>query len=339
MTRISGALLLLVLVGLMAQPVEARPEFFMQFQSDPLRNVEMDTCGVCHQNPAGGGPRNDFGVTFAAAGFQITPLMRASYPDRFTVTTLDTGRTPTTGEPNVVSRIYLSNPDDELMVVEFLAIDADNALLPPTRQLVSLLGGAVGGGEDEAPENAMSFFITSEGPGDGANLGGLAGADAHCQTLAEAAGHMGRTWHAYLSTSFDGEPAINAGDRIGGGPWYNANGLLVARGVLDLHSDANRLSKMGSLNERGEVVNGRGDDPNRHDILTGTLINGTAAIDMNCSNWTSNGEGAALLGHHDREGGGDNGTSWNSAHASRSCSQADLQATGGDGLFYCFAID
>jgi hypothetical protein len=192
-------------------------------------------------------------------------------------------------------------------------------------------------------EKSLSFFITSAGPGDGANLGGLEGADQHCQKLAEAAGAGNRTWHAYLSTSAsDGGQAVNARDRIGKGPWYNAKGVQVAADVDDLHSDNNKLSKENSLTEKGEVVNGRGDDPNRHDILTGSQLDGTAmAVEPNatCQNWTSNGEGSAQLGHHDRQGGGDNPTSWNSAHGSKGCSQENLQGTGGDGLFYCFAID
>lgn len=189
---------------------------------------------------------------------------------------------------------------------------------------------------------AMSFFITSAGPGDGANLGGLAGADKHCQTLAEAAGSTGRTWRAYLSAAAaDGQPAVNARDRIGTGPWYNAKGVKVADDVAMLHSDNNQLSKENSLTEKGEVVNGRGDTPNRHDILTGTALDGTLATgdtNLTCDNWTSNAEtGSAMVGHHDRTGGGANPTSWHAAHPSRGCSQANLRATGGDGLFYCFA--
>jgi hypothetical protein len=189
---------------------------------------------------------------------------------------------------------------------------------------------------------SMSFFITSAGPGNGADLGGLAGADRHCQMLAEAVGAGGHTWHAYLSTSAaNGQPAVNARDRIGQGPWYNAKGVLVAQNVADLHSDNNKLSKENSLNEKGEVVNGRGDDPNRHDILTGSQLDGTAYDqDHTCSNWTSSSsEGSARVGHHDRQGGGEHPTSWNSAHDSRGCSQENLRGTGGDGLFYCFAID
>jgi hypothetical protein len=191
-----------------------------------------------------------------------------------------------------------------------------------------------------AQSSNMSFFITSKGPGDGANLGGLAGADAHCAALAEAAGVTGKTWRAYLSTT--GSGGVNARDRIGSGPWYNAKGVQVAASVADLHSDNNKLSKENSISETGDVINGRGDDPNRHDILTGSKMDGTAmsgSDDTTCSNWTSNGEGSALVGHHDRQGGGDNPTSWNQAHPSRGCSQENLIGTGGDGLFYCFAID
>jgi hypothetical protein len=188
----------------------------------------------------------------------------------------------------------------------------------------------------------MSFFLTSEGPGNGANLGGLAGADAHCRRLAEAAGAMGRTWRAYLSTQGrDGQPAVHARDRIGRGPWHNARGARVAGGVAELHSESTGLNKENSITERGETVNGRGDTPNRHDILTGSQADGTAfavSEDRTCAGWTSGGEGSAQVGHHDRQGGGQAPTSWNSAHASRGCSQENLRATGGDGLFYCFAI-
>ncbi len=191
-----------------------------------------------------------------------------------------------------------------------------------------------------AQDNAMSFFITSAGPGDGANLGGLDGADAHCQMLAEAAGSTGRTWRAYLSQS--GGMAVDARDRIGSGPWYNANGVEVASSVADLHSANNELSKANSISEEGDVINGRGDSPNMHDVLTGSQLDGTAFTDgedHTCSNWTSNGEGSAQVGHHDRQGGGDNPTSWNAAHGSRGCSQDDLIGTGGNGLYYCFATN
>jgi hypothetical protein len=190
---------------------------------------------------------------------------------------------------------------------------------------------------------SMSFFITSVGRGDGANLGGLAGADAHCRSLASAVGAGNREWHAYLSISGgDSWQAVNARDRIGSGPWFNAKGVQVASSVADLHGANNLLGKQGSLNERGEVVNGRGDTPNRHDILTGSTLDGRAypgSPDRTCSNWVSNATtGSAQLGHHDKQGGGENPTSWNSAHASRGCSQANLRATGGDGLFYCFGL-
>lgn len=189
-------------------------------------------------------------------------------------------------------------------------------------------------------QNSMSFFITSKGPGDGAKLGGLAGADRQCQSLAEAAGSSGKTWHAYLSTS--GAGSVNARDRIGKGPWHNAKGVQVAAGLADLHSDNNKLSKENSITEKGAVVNGRGDTPNTHDILTGTQADGSAfpaGEDHTCANWTSNGEGSANLGHHDRQGGGPAPTSWNASHGSRGCSQENLQGTGGAGLFYCFATD
>jgi len=194
--------------------------------------------------------------------------------------------------------------------------------------LAALSSSAIAQQADES----MSFFLTSAGPGDGANLGGLAGADAHCEQLAESVGAGERTWRAYLSTS-----EVDARERIGDGPWYNSRGVEIASSVANLHGD-NNLTKETQLDENGEMVNGRGDSPNRHDILTGSDADGTAS-DATCDNWTSGGEGSARVGHHDRTGGGDDPTSWNSAHGSRGCSQSDLQGTGGDGLFYCFAID
>lgn len=194
-------------------------------------------------------------------------------------------------------------------------------------------------------QNTISFFITSHGPGDGANLGGLAGADKHCQSLAAAVGAGDRTWRAYLSTTASGaQTAVNARDRIGDGPWYNAKGVRVAENVADLHRDTNNLGKQTSLTEKGDVVNGRGDSPNHHDILTGSQLDGTAstgdAMITTCGNWTStSADGSAAVGHHDRQGGGINPTSWNFAHPSKGCSQENLRATGGDGLFYCFATN
>lgn len=198
----------------------------------------------------------------------------------------------------------------------------------------------VGAGAAVQPPS-MSFFITSAGPGTGADLGGLAGADRHCQMLADAVGAGNREWRAYLSTiPAAGAPAVNARDRIGAGPWYNAKGVKIADDLEQLHGE-NNLTKETQLNEKGAVVNGRGDDPNMHDILTGSDLDGTAHEAegyTNCGNWTGSGEGSAMVGHHDRTGGGTNPTSWNSAHPSRGCSQANLQATGGNGLFYCFAV-
>lgn len=191
-----------------------------------------------------------------------------------------------------------------------------------------------------AQGNQMSFFITSAGPGNGANLGGLAGADKHCQTLAAAAGAGNRTWRAYLSAAaMGGQPAVNARDRIGKGPWMNVKGVVVAKSVADLHSDMNMLSKENSLTEKGAQVNGVGDKPNQHDILTGSQADGTLQMgEAPCGNWTSaETTGGAMVGHHDRKGGGAAATSWNAAHMSRGCSQDNLIATGGNGLFYCFA--
>ena len=189
-------------------------------------------------------------------------------------------------------------------------------------------------------ENEMSFFVTSSGPGDGTNLGGLDGADAHCELLASAVGAGGTTWRAYLSTQ--GAGAVNARDRIGSGPWHNAKGVQIAGSVDELHYSNAALTKETQLDENGEMTNGRGDNPNQHDILTGSQLDGTAFTDgedHTCSNWTSNGQGSAQVGHHDRTGGGAVPSSWNSAHGSRGCGQADLVATGGAGKFYCFAID
>jgi hypothetical protein len=186
----------------------------------------------------------------------------------------------------------------------------------------------------------MSFFVTSVGKGDGGNLGGLAGADAHCQSLAAAAGRGNVQWRAYLSQSAAGAvPTVNARDRIGRGPWYNAKGALIASNVDDLHLDRNNIRKPTALNEKGEEVKGVGDTPNQHDMLTGSdsagrAVAGSAAV-TTCNNWTSNAAGNAIVGHHDRLGGPS--ASWNAVHSTRSCSQDDLVATGGAGLLYCFA--
>ena len=199
-----------------------------------------------------------------------------------------------------------------------------------------------------APQQPMSFFVTSTGLGNGANLGGLAGADRHCQALATAAGAGSKTWHAYLSVSGSGgQAAVNARDRIGSGPWYSAKGARVAQNVGDLHGDTieqarlgNNINRTTAISEKGEPIKGAGDTPNQHDILTGSQPDGRAytdGADHTCSNWTSGAAGTAQLGHHDRTGGGN--TSWNATHPSRGCSQENLVATGGAGLLYCFAIN
>ena len=198
----------------------------------------------------------------------------------------------------------------------------------------------------QAQQNNMSFFVTSVGPGKGADLGGLAGADKHCQDLAKSAGAAAKTWHAYLSTQ--GAGAVNARDRIGKGPWMNAKGVVVATSVDDLHSANNKLNKQNDLSEKGEAINGYNDKPNRHDILTGSQPDGKAFPpdkDMTCKNYTSSAQGSVMLGHSDRNGPATFPTvkSWNAAHPSRGaeggCSQADLRSTGGDGLLYCFAVN
>jgi hypothetical protein len=205
---------------------------------------------------------------------------------------------------------------------------------------LALLGAA------HAQQANMSFFVTSVGGGKGADLGGLAGADKHCQTLAASAGAGSKTWHAYLSTQ--GASVVNARDRIGKGPWTNVKGVVVATSVDDLHSANNKLNKPNNLSEKGEVISGRGDTPNRHDILTGSTPDGKAFPDdkdMTCKNYTSSTQGAVMLGHNDRIGlrEDDASHSWNSSHPSRGteggCSQADLKSTGGDGLLYCFAVN
>jgi hypothetical protein len=208
--------------------------------------------------------------------------------------------------------------------------------------LLALFGLRLGAAQEQ--KSAMSFFVTSVGSGSGANLGGMAGGDAHCQKLAAATGADSTNWRAYLSVSAaDGKTAVNARDRIGKGPWYNAKGVKIADDVPNLHSDSNNLNRETALDEKGSKVNGRGDKPNKHDILTGSQLDGTAYPanpNLTCGNWTlGNADklaGVAQVGHHDREGLSPGVSSWNSAHASRGCGQEDLKASGGDGLFYCF---
>jgi hypothetical protein len=219
------------------------------------------------------------------------------------------------------------------------------------KQLSMVAAGALVlafGAGARAQENAMTFFVTSAGPGKGGDLGGLQGADSHCEMLAQAVGAGSRTWRAYLSTQADGgTAAVNARDRIGDGPWQNVKGVVIAKDVDELHG-TNNLTKQTALSEKGDVINGYGDKPNRHDILTGTQPDGSAfpaGEDRTCRNWTSSAEGKAMVGHSDRKGTSPPPTdkSWNSSHLSRGpdggCSQADLKTTGGDGLLYCFAVD
>ena len=226
--------------------------------------------------------------------------------------------------------------------------------MPKPSTIISCLCLAAGGVVLVAAEAAhaqaanTSFFVTSVGIGNGGNLGGLAGADNHCQELAQAAGAGGKTWHAYLSTqAADGQGAVNARDRIGNGPWQNAKGVVIAKDVAELNG-ANNLTKQTALSEKGDITNGRGDTPNRHDMLTGSQSDGTAfpaGEDRTCKNWTSSAQGSAMLGHADRQGlrDDDASKSWNSSHPSRGpdggCSQKDLISTGGAGLFYCFAVN
>jgi len=213
---------------------------------------------------------------------------------------------------------------------------------------VAMVCAAAGAQAQTATPAPMSFFVTSAGSGNGANLGGLEGADKHCQTLAAAVGAGSKTWRAYLSTQAEGgKAAVNARDRIGAGPWHNAKGAKIADNVAHLHGDTleqarmgNNLSRTTVLTEKGEPVKGAGDSPNTHDILTGSQPDGTAYAagqDKTCKNWTSNTGDSAQLGHFDRTGGGN--TSWNAAHPSKGCSQPNLVATGGAGLFYCFAAN
>jgi hypothetical protein len=210
-----------------------------------------------------------------------------------------------------------------------------------------MLGGCATGGP--GGPGGMTFFITSVGPGKGGDLAGLEGADRHCQKLADAVGAGGRTWRAYLSTqgaALNDPKVVHARDRIGSGPWHNAKGMRIARNVEDLHSARNNLTKETALDEQGRMVNGRTEKPNKHDILTGSRPDGTAFAgaffpDMTCGNWTKSGaDGSAMTGHHDRAGPIDHpwATSWNSAHPTRGCTQDGIRSTGGDGLFYCFAV-
>ena len=213
--------------------------------------------------------------------------------------------------------------------------------MTPVRLVIMSLALSMSAAEAAAQSVGMSFFITSVGSGKGADFGGLEGADKHCQALAAAAGAGNRTWHAYLSTQ--GPGAVNAKDRIGTGPWQNAKGVVIAKDVAELHGN-NNVNKQTGLTEKGEVVPGSGDTPNKHDILTGSKPDGTAfggSDDMTCGNWTKSGEGSVMLGHFDRKGTNPDpvaNVSWNSSHKSRGCSDELLKTTGSAGLIYCFAV-
>ena len=261
MVRIGGALLLLIIFGTLFLPLTARPPFLEQFKADPFRNPALDGCGTCHVNPLGGGPRNPFGLAFAESGFTITPMLRANFPDRFIVRTaqLVDGST-----------LYFSDPKSESLVFE----------KDKQKRVISLSGAPAETAkkEEPAPKGKFSFFVTSVGSGKGGNLGGLAGADRHCQALAAKTGGDDRTWRAYLSTTLEGKPIINAGDRIGTGPWYNAKEVLIARGVAHFHSANSNLNAQTALNEKGETAN-------LQRIVTGTRPDGTAS-DSTCDNWT-----------------------------------------------------
>jgi len=218
-----------------------------------------------------------------------------------------------------------------------------NTAMPSALLASAALLSLTPSGNIQAQQANMTFFVTSVGPGKGGDLGGLAGADQHCQTLAQAVGRGQHTWRAYLSTNLAGG-SVNARDRIGQGPWRNANGDVIAQNVDDLHSANNNITQQTAITEKGETLNGMFEPFNRHDMLTGSQADGRAFpgnLNLTCNNWTSSTFGVAMLGHHDRRGGIDNEfqKSWNSSHISRSCRQEDLIATGGNGLFYCFAAD
>jgi hypothetical protein len=310
MNRLAFIAAAVVSLLIYAEPAYARPEFLTRFQDDAFRKPDADGCIVCHVSSRGGGPRNDFGSAFAAAGEVITPLLRASFPDRFKFETVKL--------PNGTV-FYFSDPENKFVVLEK---DQQKTLI----DLAAMFAVKTDKPDPiPPPANRMTFFVTSRGMGNGGHLQGVAGADRHCQALAEAAGAGDRTWRAYLSTSFEEKPAINAGDRIGSGPWYNAKGALIARGVADLLSGG-RINAETAFTETGDKVTGL--------ILTGSLPNGTAAVGMTCNNWTVSEQGNAMAGAIDSKG---NPGSWNSGVTLNSCSQKTFESSSG-GRFYCFAI-
>lgn len=295
--RAGAACAVAVVVASATPSVSARPEYLAKFQADPMRRASVNGCGTCHVKPDGGGARNDFGAAFDAANREITPLLRASFPQQFEVATakLPDGTTFFMADP--ASRVVVMEREKQRVILTVAELAAPKtAPLPPA-------------------STRMTFFVSSRGVEAGGHLGGLAGADRLCQDLAKAANAGDRTWHAYLSTAFKGAATVNAGDRIGGGPWHNAKGEVVARGPLDLHQRAT-IPAVVFLTETGEPV------PEGTAVLTGTLASGLAALDRTCANWTTNAQGEAAIG---RVGG-----AWN-AGATTSCAVAEAPR------LYCFA--
>jgi hypothetical protein len=307
--RGAAAGLLFALVQGIGRPVLARPQYLAKFQADPYRRVEVDGCGTCHVNPDGGGARNDFGAAFQASGTDITPLLRAAFPQQFT---FDSVKLP----DGVV--LHFSDPQGKVVVVEREKQRSAVSLAEITAPKVATLPPAA---------NRMSFFVTSKGFASARSIGGLAGADQQCQALAKAAGAGDRTWRAYLSTSFKGTPAVNAGDRIGAGPWFNAKGVEVARGAVDLHVNR-RIDAAVVLSETGEPFDKlRGTSPSLA-IVTGSNPDGTAAADKNCGNWAMPaGEAVA----------GDPVASWNSERMI-ACGADGPGTAAADLRLYCFAV-
>lgn len=299
--RVCAAILVAWLISL-SQAAMARPEYLARYQADPLRRPEMDGCSACHVAQSGGGARNEFGSAFEAASLEITPLLRSSFPKHFKFDTVKLA------DGSVLS---FADPQSKLVVVE----RKEQRFLAELAALTEIKAAPL-----PAAANRMSFFVTSRGPASFDRFGGLAGADRHCQALAKAASADDRTWRAYLSTSLGDKPAVNAGDRIGGGPWYNAKGTLVARGPADLHAKE-RLPPELLLTETGESAIA-GPSGNGIAVVTGTLANGTAAVGRNCENWTS------LAG----DAAGSSSNIWNTG-GTVSCSANDNGAR-----LYCFAV-